>query len=495
MINSVVGTGLACYNAKLMAEAIEHSQHHLTAPQDRIPLIQKVVYSIGWLVNQIQAAALTAMVLVLNLGLGMDPAKVGIIGTVPRLIDAFTDPLIGYTSDNTRTRYGRRRPFMFWGALVAGILFILLFQLHKEHGESYNFWYFLVIQCFYVVAFAFFAIPFIALGFEMTPDYHERTRLQGMGNTIGQIAWIIAPWLFKFMYSNTDKDLVHGVRILAIIFGVFIVVGGILPALVNREYFTHLPKPQKKGTRNVIKDFFGGCKIALKNRPFVQLCIITFLIFNGFMLASSFTAYVIFFYCFGGDYGQGGELLGWNGTTSALVSFFIVFPLITWIATKIGKRNTLLITIPLSIVGYALKWWGYNPQHPYYLLWAAPLIAFSLGSLFTIVTSMLADVCDLDELQTGTRREGIFGAIYWWMIKLGQALASLASGFLLNWTGFKESLHGHQTAHTLLYMRFCDIGIPIIASLLAIYFIMTFDISEDRAYETRKLLEARRGKA
>ena len=474
-----------------MGKAPAHS-HHVTAPEDRIPFFQKAAYSIGALVNQMQAAALTAMVLVLNLGLGMDPAKVGIIGTVPRLIDAFTDPLIGYTSDNTRTRYGRRRPFMLFGAVISGLLFILMFQLHQGNPESYSFWYFLIIQCLYVVAFAFFAIPFIALGFEMTPDYHERTRLQGACNTIGQIAWVISPWLFAFMYSN--KDLVHGVRVLAVIFGVFIIAGGLFPVFVNKERFTHLPNVKKRKAMEVMKDFFSGCKIAFKNRPFVQLCTITFLVFNGFMLASSFTAYVIFFYVFGGDYGKGGQLLGWNGTVAAVASFFVIFPLITWIATRLGKRNTLLITIPLSMVGYAMKWWGYNPQHPYLLLLAAPLIAFSLGSIFTVVTSMLADVCDFDELENGSRREGIFGAIYWWMIKLGQAAASLMSGFLLNWTGFKESLHGAQTAHTLLWLRLFDIGIPIAASLIAIYFIATFEISEDRAYDIRKQLEQRRGK-
>lgn len=475
-----------------MAQAIEHSHHHVTEAKDRLPIFQKIAYAIGALVNQMQAAAITAMVLVLNLGLGMDPAKVGIIGAVPRLIDAFSDPLIGYSSDNTRTKYGRRKPYMFWGTIVSGILFILLFQLHKESGETYNFWYFLIIQCGFVVTFALFAIPFIALGFEMTPDYHERTRLQGAANTLGQIAWMISPWLFKFMYSS--HDLVQGVRTLAIIFGSFIVLGGLLPTFVNKEYFTNLPKPQKKSLIEVLKDFLSGCKITFKNRPFVKLCIISFLIFNGFMLASAFTAYVIFFYVFGGDYGKGGSLLGWNGTVAAASSFFIIFPLITWLATKLGKRNALMLTIPLSMVGYALKWWGYNPEHPYLLLIAAPFIAFSLGSVFTIVTSMLADVCDLDELENGSRREGMFGAIFWWMLKLGQAAASLLSGFLLNWTGFKESLHGNQTPQTLLYMRLFDIGIPIVASLIAIYFILTFEVTEDKAYEIRKQLEARRGK-
>ena len=473
-----------------MAEVLEQSSHHTTSPEDRIPIFQKAMYSIGALVNQMQAAAISAMVLVLNLGLGMNPVLVGLVGTIPRLLDAFTDPLIGYVSDNSRAKYGRRRPFMFFGALISGVLFALMFQLHKENSEIFNFWYFLVIQCLFVVSFAFFAIPWIALGFEMSPDYHERTRLQGIGNTIAQIAWLISPWLFKFMY--TTKDVVQGARVLAVVFGVFIAVGGILPAIFNKEFFTNPPKTEKK---HVMKDFFSGCSIALRNRPFVKLCLMTFLIFNGFMLASAFTSYVIFFYDFGGDYGQGGTLLGWFGTVTALSNFLFVIPLITWIATKIGKRNTFLITIPISIVGYALKWVGYNPHHPYLLLIAAPFIAFGLGSVFTIVSSMLADVCDLDEIQTGQRREGTFGAIYWWMVKLGQAAASLISGILLNATGFNVALGAHQTTHALLFMRLCDIGIPIAASLAAIYIIMTFEVTEDKAYEIRKQLEARRGKA
>ena len=132
---------------------------------------------------------------------------------------------------------------------------------------------------------------------------------------------------------------------------------------------------------------------------------------------------------------------------------------------------------------------------PYLLLIAAPFMAFGLGSLFTLVNSMVADVCDLDELETGTRREGMFSAIYWWMVKLGLAAASLIAGFLLNATGFNVALGANQTPSALLYMRLFDIGIPIVTSLAAIFIIMTFEISEDKAYDIRKKLEARRGKA
>jgi GPH family glycoside/pentoside/hexuronide:cation symporter len=105
---------------------------------------------------------------------------------------------------------------------------------------------------------------------------------------------------------------------------------------------------------------------------------------------------------------------------------------------------------------------------------------------------MVADVCDFDELLTGTRREGMFGAIYWWMVKLGLAISSLLSGILLNVTGFNIALGANQTPQALLYMRFCDIGIPIVTSLAAIFIVMTFDISEAKACEIRAQVERRR---
>ena len=467
--------------------------HHVTAPEDRISIFQKVIYSIGGLVNNIQAAALGSMVIVLNIGLGLNPALVGLIGAIPRLVDAISDPLVGYSSDNVRTRYGRRRPFIFLGALSAGLLFALMFQLYKGHSDNFYFWYFLGFQVLFFIGFTCYSIPWIALGYEMTPDYHERTRLQGSSNFIAQFAWVISPWFFKIMSNkNMFTDIVHGARVLGLIIGGFIIVGGILPAIFNKERFHNLAKPKRgKGLGNVLKDFFSGFKITLQNRPFVKLCAATFLIFNGFMLASAFSAYVIFFYVYGGDYSKGGTLLGWFGSISSVCTFCVIF-LTTWISTKIGKRRTFLITISLSIIGYALKWIGYNPDKPYLLLIAAPFIAFGLGSLFTLTSSMVADVCDLDELQTGTRREGMFSAIYWWMVKLGLAVASLLSGILLNVTGFDIALGADQTAKTLLYMRFFDIGIPIVASIVAIFIIMTFKISEAKAYDIREQVERRR---
>lgn len=492
--------------------------HHVTAREDRIPVFQKIVYGIGSFVNQFAGAAMGQLILVLNLGLGVNPALVGAIGAFPRMLDAFSDPLIGYASDQTRTRWGRRKPWILFGALTSGVLLALMFFLYPGRSENYYFWYVLLIQCLFVVAFACYSIPWLALGYEMTPDYHERTRLQAYASFFSQPVWMIAPWIplimtskivdlkiWKFTIVNFHSpfsDITEATRVIAITVGIFITVCGILPALFNREIYANLPKPEKeKGPANVIKDILHNCATSFKCGPFVKLVVVTFLIFNGFMLASSFTAYVVFFYVFGGQptmdlmYQNGGTLLGAFGTLSSICTAFFAIPLTTKISSKIGKRKTFLITMSLAIFGYALKWIGYNPKYPYLLIAAAPFLAFHLGSLFTIVCSMIADVCDLDEIQTGTRREGMFSGIYWWVQKLGMAGASLLSGILLNATGFKIELGLNQVPLTLLWMRIFDVGIPVVTSLIAIYIIWTFDVTEDQAYDIRKQLEAKRGKA
>ncbi len=481
-----------------MEQAAARPTHHETAREDRISLFQKLAYSMGAFANTAQSAFTGQMVMILNLGLGINPALVGFIGFLPRIVDAISDPVTGYFSDNLRTPWGRRRPLILFGAITGGILFALMFQLYKGHTETFYFAYFLTFQVLFFLCFTCFSIPWIALGYEMTPDYHERTRLQAASSFAGQLPWFIAPWSWMIMHNpKWFTDGVHGVRVLAIIIGACLVVGGILPAIFNKEFFTELPKPDVSGAWNVTKKFFKGVGTSFQCGPFVKLCVSTLLIFGGFMLASSFTAYIVFFYVFQNSpsvdmaYANGGKLLGWYGSFSALCSLGVI-SLTAWLSKRLGKRNTFFITIPISIVGYALKWIGYNPNFPYLLMITAPFVTFGLGSLFTLMNSMVADVCDLDELTSGERREGTFSAVYWWMVKLGVALASLIAGFLFNLIGFKESLGLGQSVNTLFWMRICDIGIPIVTSFIAIFVILSFDISENKAYDIRKQVEERR---
>jgi len=481
------------------------STTHRTAPQDRIALPQRLAYGFGALVNNLLGAAVGVMAIVLNLGLGINPAVVGTLMALPRLTDALHDPLMGYISDHTRSRWGRRRPYIFVGAITAGILFAALWQLPAGHSESFYFWYFLIGSILFYLAYTVFATPWVALGYELTPDYNERTRLMGVANFMGQFAWVAAPWFYKIMEDERlFEDSVAGARGLAIAVGVFAALVGIVPALFCRERMKKIAEAEEASEgevesglaalwRNLVA-FFKGFLITIKFRPFLQLCMATFLVFNGFMLVSAFSSYVIIYYVYGGDKDLGAALIGWNGTISAIGTFCVI-PLVTWVSTRIGKRRAFHFAIGISIAGYALKFFCYSPTMPYLLLVSTPLIAFGLGGLFTLMGSMVADVCDMDELHTGHRREGMFGSIFWWVVKLGMALALGLSGFLLNATGFDVALEGNQGEGTLFMMRLFDVGFPIVASAIAIWIVSRYPITEAKAREIRIELEARRGAA
>jgi len=477
--------------------------HYATAPQDRIPFWHKVVYGLGAFVNNLLAAASGGMMIVLNLGLGMNPALVGLLGAIPRLFDALTDPIMGYISDNTRTRWGRRRPYIFIGAISVGIVFALLWQLPPGQSESFYFWYFLAGSLLFFLAYTVFATPWVALGYELTPDYHERTRLMGVQNFIGQLAYVIAPWFLLVMQSETLFDgLVDGAAGLAIGVAVIVVAIGVLPALFLRERFKEVAAteagahaaPAVSGVlRAGIVDFLRGFAVTLRCKPFVKLCAATFLVFNGFMMVSSFQSYVIIYYVFDGDIARGAEFAGYAGTVQSIATFCVI-ALITWLGTRLGKKRAFYIAIGVSMLGYALKWVCYDPDLPWLLVLPAPLLAFGLGGLFTIMPSMMADVVDLDELETRERREGMYGSIFWWVVKLGMAAALAAGGFLLNATGFDVALQGDQPDRTIVLMRLFDAFVPLVASGVAIWIIATFSITEERAREVRLALEARRGK-
>jgi GPH family glycoside/pentoside/hexuronide:cation symporter len=315
---------------------------------------------------------------------------------------------------------------------------------------------------------------------------------------------MIAPYFLAIMANDRwFDDMVQGAAGLSILIAVFVIVIGVMPAIFLRERFMDLAEveaqqkfAQPDGMMSIVLrgmvDFFRGFMITIRFKPFLKLCAATFLVFNGFMLIAAFQSYVIIYYVFGGDTDAGAAFVGHSGLLGAVSTLFVIV-ISTWLGTKIGKRGAFFVTTGISMVGYALKWFCYNPELPWLLLLPAPLMAFGLGGLFTLMPSMIADVVDLDELETGERREGMYGSIFWWVVKLGMAAALAGGGFLLNATGFDVALEGNQPERAIILMRLFDAFIPAIASGIAIWAIATFSVTEEKAHEVRLKLEARRG--
>lgn len=473
--------------------------HYKTAPEDIVPFGQKMAFGSGHLANQLFPAALGVFMIVLVLALNMDPFLAGVLAALPRLLDALIDPIMGYISDNTRSKWGRRKPYIFVGSIMTGAAFMIMWQLYPENSQTYNFFFFLSLSIFFYVGYTIFATPLIGLGYEMSSDYNERTRLMAVSQWIGQIAWMIAPWFWVIIYDQRIYDTApEGARNLSIWVGALCMILGVLPALFCKEMV--LPENLErtrlswKDLAENTKEFFSAIKQTIACKPFLKLCGATFLIFNGFQTIAQFSFFIIIFYLFQGDTSAAGQWPAWFGTISAVATAFLVIPVITYISQKIGKKNAFIVATLISMVGYGLKWYGFNPANPWLMFMPIPFLSFGIGGLFTLMMSMTADVCDLDELKNGTRREGTFGAVYWWMVKLGTAIALLTSGAVLNWVGFDRNATV-QAADTLTHLRIADIVIPIVTGVLAILIMWKYDVTEEKTHEIRAALIERRGSA
>lgn len=464
----------------------------------RIPIIQKLAFGAGNLVNNLLPGSLGVFSFFLLTAFGMDPFLAGLLGGLPRIYDAITDPIMGFISDNTTSRFGRRRPYILIGAIFCGILFALLWQLNPENSQTYNFWYFLLISLVYLTANTIFSTPLIGLGYEMSSDYNERTRLMAFSQTIGQIAWMIVPWFWVIIADpSIFPTQAEGVRKLSIAVGGLCMALGVLPAIFCREIdqsnLSNRAELSLKNILNNLKELFHNIIKISKNGPFMRLCGATFLVFNGFQMVASFSFFIIVFYLFNGDYGMAGTWPAWFSTISAFATAFLVIPIVSYMSTKFGKRNAFIISTVLSIIGYMLKWYGFQPGNPWMMFMPIPLIAFGIGGLFTLMMSMTADVCDLDELSNGMpRKEGTFGAIYWWMVKLGQALALVLGGLVLKLVGFNSGA-ATQAAETIHNLRLADIFIPAATAGLAVWVMWNYDLSEEKAKEIKAELVRRRG--
>ena len=195
---------------------------------------------------------------------------------------------------------------------------------------------------------------------------------------------------------------------------------------------------------------------------------------------------------FNGDAGASGVWVSLFGCLGALGTTFIVIPTVTWMSKIMGKRKAFLLSQSISVIGYILLWFLFVPGKPWMYIIALPFFSFGIGSLFTIMMSMTADVIDIDELHSGLRREGIFGAIYWWMVKVGFAIAGGLSGVIISVVGFNPELAttDQQSAVDGLHAFFCFF--PMVGTLIAMWVMKDYDLTEERANEVRAELEARK---
>ncbi|MDX9769794.1 MAG: MFS transporter [Tenuifilaceae bacterium] len=429
-------------------KAKESTVQHKTKPEDKIQLTQLFAYGAGGIIPIALFNIAGILVgLMGNISLGLNAFWLGVILIIPRLWDAVSDPLIGHISDNTRTRWGRRRPFLLIGGILVAVFFVAMWWIPK--GDMVRLWfpseagfqwfqlsYILFTLLLFYTACTIFEIPHGALGMEMTTDYHERTRLFSAKSFVGNLFAMSTPWLFALasmeIFKGPGGNEADGMR------NVSLMIAGVLIPLsfwwtykLREPGFVRVAKQQKT-------PFWSDMKHTFSNRNFIMLTLTIFTLAMGFNFVNLLGSYIPIFYVFGGDKVAGAYLLGINGTVWAITGLLAVFPL-NWISPKLGKRSTLVLAILLMSLAQLSKIVCYNPAYPYLILIPTVLLSAGMLFFFTLGSSMVGDICDEDDLNTGTRTEGTFYSVFWWFIKMGTALASFVAGALIVFTMFDET--------------------------------------------------------
>ncbi|MGE4489729.1 MAG: MFS transporter [Kiritimatiellales bacterium] len=458
---------------------------HQTPEKDRIPASRKMAFGFGALTQCLGSWSIGNLVnYVLNIGLGVSPVLVGLVQSLPRLWDAFSDPLMGHISDNTRSRFGRRRPYMLIGAVLSGLTFAILWCLPSDWSELSYFLYFLCISLLFYTALTVFMVPWGALGLEMTQDYHERTRIQAVSLLFANIGALIMPWLFALTQLSVFKNQLQGAKAVGIGVGILLTLSGLIPALFCKEkHYQEAAQDSKLSLR-------AGLKETCSNRVFIRLTLAVLFAATGVFTINTLSPYIIIYYVMGGNVKEAAVYTGWNGTAWMAASILAVAP-VSWIVTRIGKKAAFLVFLGCTVLGHLSKIWCYNPNHPLLVIIPPILIAAGFIAIWMVGSSMIADICDLDELKTGARREGSYQAIYGWILKMGQSLAFLLGGILLTATGFDKSLGGSQGADTILYMRILEAGLPAVTAILAIWILWRYPLNESQVRKIREQLQDR----
>ncbi|WP_372754123.1 MFS transporter [Mariniflexile sp.] len=468
--------------------------NYKTVAKNQVPIGQKIAFGVGMFANQMFPAAMGIFMVVLVQDLGFPGWMWGVIFFLPRIFDSITDPIMGFISDNTKSKWGRRRQYVLIGAILMGFSFSILWQLHRESGIEYNFIYFMIWSFVFYLGLTIFSVPYVAMGYEMSDDFHERTNIMAIAQWIGQWAWVIAPWFWVIMYDKGWFDSADvATRSIAVWVGLICMICAIIPAIFikSKSTINHDYEPLNiKNIGNSFKGIIAGFKEAFKNEPFRKLCIATFLVFNAFNSVAAFTFFIVVYYLFNGDAAAAGIWPTLFGSLGAVATTFLVIPIVAKMSQVMGKKNAFLASQGISIFGYILLWFLFIPGKPYMFIIALPFFSFGIGSLFTLMMSMTADVIDLDELNTGKRREGIFGAIYWWMVKFGFAIAGLLSGLILSFIGF-DAEATTQSEETIIGLRLFFSGLPILGTFIAILVMRKYDVTEARAMEIRADLDMR----
>lgn len=457
--------------------------------QDRVPLKTKVLWGFGGLADNFMFNTLTALgTLVYVNHFKLSPALAGLALGLPRLIDAITDPWIGNLSDNAKTRWGRRRPFMFFGVIFCALLLPMLWTLpgmetaHNPWYSNIPFFYIVIVGSLLAMAYTLFVVPYTALGFEMTPNYDERTRVIVWRMYIGLGGSLAAGWLFRLAAADYFPDLGAGAFWVSVGVAAIVLVSGMIPVVGCRENLEIEKQPPIK--------LIPAINYTMTNKPFVILFFTYVMIIVALFSAQSIAPLLIQHHVFKGSAKEVGTFQGLLMSLAVGLSYVSMF-LITVLSSRTSKQFAMRIGLTLVLVGTVVNYFAIDPRWPWAMYVAGGITFLGMQGCWLMIDSMVADVCDDDELRSGRRREGMFSAVKGFALKAAQAITFGIGGYMATFAGYDPTAIevGGLDEGTATRMKLFLIGFQAIGLFISIVMISKYPISRERAEETRRRLD------
>lgn len=468
--------------------------HDSTSNRPPLTLSANIYYGVGSIAFGVHQAILTsALMLFFNQVVGLPAAWVGGAMAVTLIFDAICDPLIGEWSDHTRSRWGRRHPFMYASAVPAAIAFYFLFNPPLGWSKSHLLVYMAAMLVTVRVLLSLYEIPSSALGPELTLDYDQRTSLMSsrffFGTLGGAAMSVLALQVFLRKDATHPLGLLSpaGYRETALVAGIVIFFSIMISCLGTHRFiaiFVHSPR-----VRGTWREKFAEVSGTLTNRSFLALTIsgIIGAIATGMRQGLDFYISAYFF-----------ELTPAQMSYLAASTLFAAFAgvgLAPAISKRFGKKLSMIgvffISLFASIAPIAMRLIGLLPANGtgalFAIVFAFYFISATLGlSGFIIVSSMMADVVEDAAVSTGQRSEGLLFAANGLISKCVTGVGTFFSGLLLAWVSFPQHATPGQVDPAILH-HLGMVFVPVVAtfSAISIAVLMFYDI--DRSTHQRNL--------
>lgn len=402
--------------------------------------------------------------------LKMPGSLIGLVLSISVVWDAVSDPVMGYLSDKTVSRYGRRHPYIIIGAVLAAATNIMLWRIDADQSMWMKFILVLLAVILLKTFLTIFITPYSALGAELSTDYDERSYIQAIKTAffLSAIFFVSAGFMFFFFRPTlaypTGQLNPMAYRNIATISSVIMLLAGIVTYVSTKSFIPFLPT-SKKSVKLTAGDFVRKMKFSLTHKDYRA-------VFFGYLFTNLASAIIYtiglhtFTYTFHMDNYKIGVVLGTQFAVSIITQ-----PIWAKISERIDKNNAVKLGLKISVVGclilFGLTFFREAVQvHYQYLLIYSVVIGAGTSVLFSIPFSMIADTVDLQELETGERNEGMYYGMLTFGYKISQSLAIIILGFAIDLIRFDATLTIQRSSTEILLGMLLSLG-SIIAFLLA----------------------------